>query len=347
MTDAESIKSIQSYKEQLGKKLLILGHYYQSDELFKLADMTGDSYQLAVAASESTAEYIVMCGVLFMAESCRLLIREKQRAFTPEKLAGCPMADMIDAQTYRIAYEKIVKATGKKPIPLLYVNSTVETKAAVGGDNGLCCTSSNALPILKKLIDAGNIVFFLPDKNLAENSSAVLGIGADEFSLVGRDTKVEEISGNAKVYAWKGFCIVHERISMYDVLLARKKYPDAKIIVHPECGREIVNDVDYAGSTKQLLDYFYKVPPNSSLVVGTEHQFVDRLRRLRNDVEAHHLADAVCVNMAKVTVPKLERCLSALARQDKKDMARYEVLLPEEYYEPAKATLTKMISYAG
>ena len=342
-----SIQSIKKYKETLGKKLLILGHYYQNDELFKLADITGDSYQLAVAASESYAEYIVMCGVLFMAESCRLLIKDNQRAFTPERLAGCPMADMIDENLYKNAYNNLVKATGQKPVPLLYVNSTVATKAAVGADNGICCTSSNALIILKKLLDEGNKVFFLPDKNLSENSAIKLGLKPEDFALIDRNTTVEQIPKNAKVYGWKGFCVVHERISEYDVAIARRKYPEAKIIVHPECGTEIVKLTDYAGSTKQLLEYFNKLPAGASLVVGTEYQFVERLRRLRSDVRTYHLSDvSTCVNMAKVTVPKLEKCLEALVRKDEKAMKDFEVILPLEYYANARATLTRMIAFA-
>lgn len=348
MNSSDTIRSIEELKGKLGSNLLLLAHYYQDDNIFKLAHITGDSYQLAVHGGSSRARTIVMCGVLFMAETIRLLTSSKQRVFIPEKAAGCPMAEMIDETSYREAFLNITKATGRKPIPLLYVNSTVEVKSAVGLDDGVCCTSSNAMQILKTLLSQGNSVFFLPDKNLAENSAIKLGLAPEDFALIRPGMTPDQIPPKAKIFAWNGFCIVHERVSECDVLAARRKFPKCKIIVHPECGMQIVEMCDYAGSTKQLLDYFNTLPSGATLVVGTEFQFVERLKRLRKDITVHHLSEAsICRNMAKVTPEKLERCLRAIARGDEEELKEFEVLLPEEQCAGARAALERMIRIAG
>ncbi|MCX7971118.1 MAG: quinolinate synthase [Negativicutes bacterium] len=340
---SEYIAAIGRHRRQLGNRLLLLAHYYQDDEIFRLADITGDSYGLAVAAARSSADFVVMCGVKFMAETNQLLIGGQRLAFIPDSAAGCPMAEMIDAETYRTAMDKLTEASGVRPRPLLYVNSTLATKAAVGADDGVCCTSSNAEQILRRLLAGGHRVFFLPDRNLAVNCARRLGLTDDQICLIGRHTDPGQVNRQARLYVWDGFCIVHHRIEQADVERARQDYPQARIIVHPECPETVVREADYAGSTKQLLDYFNALPAGSQLVVGTEANFVERLKRLRTDIEVHHLVPSTCANMAKITLPKLADCLAAVASGDREAWRPYEVTVSPSFLRPARAALERMI----
>ena len=338
---------ILALKQQLGDKLLLLAHYYQHDDVFYSADITGDSYQLAVSAAKTHAKYVVMCGVSFMADTVKLLVKDNVRVFSPDMLAGCPMAAMIDEDLFREVYAKICERTQAEPVPVLYVNSTLATKAAVGEAGGLCCTSSNAKKIARQLLAENKRLFFLPDKNLAINVAAELGITSDEICMVDRNTRVEDINPNARLFVWYGFCITHRRISVEDVQEVRARYPEAKIIAHPECEPEVIAAIDFAGSTSQLLKYYLDAPSGSTIVVGTELKFVERLPQLRNDVKVYALRQSACVNMAQITPERLRDCLQALVAAEN-GMAGaadgYETHIEKKYIEPALLTLSKMIS---
>ena len=340
-------EEILALKQQLGAKLLLLAHYYQHDDVFDCADVTGDSYQLAVTAAKSNAKYAVMCGVSFMADTVKLLVKDGVRVFSPDMLAGCPMAAMIDEAQFSEVYAKICERTKTEPVPVLYVNSTLATKAAVGKAGGLCCTSSNAKKIARQLLAAGKRLFFLPDKNLAINVAAELGIAPQEICMVDRNTEIEDINPDARLFVWYGFCITHRRISVEDVQAVRAKYPEAKIIAHPECEPEVIAIIDFAGSTSQLLKYYLEAPSGSIIVVGTELKFVERLPQLRNDVQVFALRQSACVNMAQITPERLRDCLKALVAVEQGQAAAaddFETHIEARYVEPALLTLNKMIS---
>ena len=339
-------EEIAKLRAQLGDNLLLLAHYYQHDDVFYSADITGDSYQLAVAASKTTAKYAVMCGVSFMADTVKLLAPHGVRVFSPDMLAGCPMADMIDEDLFNEVYTKIGSRVSDLPVPVLYVNSTLATKAAVGEAGGLCCTSSNARKIARQLLDDGKRLFFLPDKNLAINVAGELGIAPHEICMVSRNTKAEDINPDARWFVWYGFCITHRRISLDDVRAVRAKYPEARIIAHPECEPEVISAIDYAGSTSMLLKYFMEAPSGSTIIVGTEAKFVERLPQLRDDVKVLALKHSACVNMAQITPERLRDCLAALVAVEKGDAAAadmYETFIDGSYISPALLTLNKMI----
>ncbi|MFA6076293.1 MAG: quinolinate synthase [Negativicutes bacterium] len=340
-------EEILSLKQQLGDKLLLLAHYYQHDDVYYSADVTGDSYQLAVTAAKSTAKYVVMCGVSFMADTVKLLVKNGVRVFSPDMLAGCPMAAMIDEDLFRGVYGKICECTKTAPVPVLYVNSTLATKAAVGEAGGLCCTSSNAKKIARQLLAEGKRLFFLPDKNLAINVAAELGIAPNEICMVDRNSKIEDINPDARLFVWYGFCITHRRISVDDVRAVRAKYPGAKIIAHPECEPEVITAIDYAGSTSQLLKYFMDAPSGATIIVGTELKFVERLPQLRSDVQVFALRQSACVNMAQITPERLRDCLKALVAVENGQSGAadsFETHIDNRYVQTALLTLNKMIS---
>ncbi|MBN1524188.1 MAG: quinolinate synthase NadA [Spirochaetales bacterium] len=332
-------EEIVKLKEQLGDDAVILAHYYQKDEVCQYADIIGDSYALAVAASKSTAKYIVFCGVYFMAESAAILANPDQRVLIPDREAGCPLADMANAADFE-KYYAYCSSLAKSPlISIVYVNSSSSLKAAVGKLGGLTCTSSNAQFLVERVMAEGKRVFFLPDFNLGINTARRMELKNTVIGTIHRKADPENTSSDTKLFLWKGFCNVHARFSPMDIRKAKVNYPYAKILVHPECDEAVVAESDFAGSTSQIIKEVEQSPAGTTLFVGTELNLVNRLARETRHAAVFPLRESGCVNMNKITLEKLYQTLQSLLTGS----SEYEVGIDETEKQDAKRALAGMI----
>jgi len=293
-------EKIAQRKQELGDSLLILCHHYQQEATFRFADLTGDSLKLARAASQKSNPFIVFCGVHFMAETADILTTPNQTVVLPDLRAGCPMADMADIDDVEYAWDELQAAVGgAKIIPITYVNSTARIKALVGEKGGSVCTSSNAEKVLTWALKEGDKVFFFPDEHLGRNSAHALGIPKDEVVLWQRElplggNSVEQLK-RAKVILWNGYCTVHMQFTPEQVENWRQREPEIKIIVHPECSREVVAKADRYGSTEAIINAIRDSASGSKWAVGTEINLVHRLSLLFPDKEIHSLSPFQCL----------------------------------------------------
>lgn len=303
LSEQEIFLRITERKKELADRLLILCHHYQQESLFQFADLTGDSLKLArEAAAIHDREFIVFCGVHFMAESADILAQDHQKVMLPHLQAGCPMADMAAVGAVTMAYRDLVQAgivqDEAAVVPVTYVNSSAAIKAFVGERGGSVCTSSNAERVLAWALTQGEKVFFFPDEHLGRNSAAALGIPADQICVWRRG---ELLGGNsaeqlrrARILLWDGYCEVHMRFLPDHVHRWRLLVPDIQIMVHPECPREVVEIADRYGSTEAIIAAVKKSPAGSKWAIGTETNLVERLQRQCPDKDIHLLAPLPC-----------------------------------------------------
>lgn len=281
---------IQAARKTLGSRLLILGHHYQRDEVIAFADATGDSYKLSRVASETEAEYIVFCGVHFMAESADLLAREDKRGnplqqvILPDLSAGCSMADMAEISQVEACWESLDRmGLTDGLVPLTYMNSTAAIKAFCGERGGLVCTSSNARQAFEWAFARGKRILFLPDQHLGRNTGFAMGIPLeampvwDPWMLDGGQPRAAFES--SQVVLWKGHCAVHQRFLPAHVDAVRERHPGIQVVVHPECRWEVCQRADALGSTERIISLVEAAPPGSSFAIGTEIHLVQRLAR--------------------------------------------------------------------
>ncbi len=345
MTEAEQIDRIRAHREALGKRLVILGHHYQRETIVRLSDFVGDSYALsAKAASQGDAESIVFCGVHFMAESARILASAHQRIFMPDVSAGCPMADMAFIEDVESAWKMITETLGPgSVIPVTYMNSSAELKAFCGVHGGAVCTSSNAKKVFKWALDIGKKIFFFPDEHLGRNTANTLSIPREQRILWDRNLPGggvdEEGIERGTLFLWKGFCFVHTHFTLDHVREARKKYPDGRIIVHPECREEIVKEVDATGSTSYICKYTEDSPPGSTVIIGTEINLVSRLANENPDKTIIPLSRSLCNNMFLINPAKLLYTLDNLGKVN-------EIFVDQEITEGARLALNRMLKLA-
>ena len=299
----EILDRIVRRKQELAENLLILCHHYQQQDLFRFADFTGDSLKLAKeAAATSDREFIIFCGVHFMAESADILTGPRQKVLLPHLHAGCPMADMASVGAVKQAYKELltigVMALEQDMVPVTYVNSSAAIKAFVGERGGSVCTSSNGEKVLQWALNKGGKVFFFPDEHLGRNSAAALGVAEDQVllrrrgELLGGNT-VQELK-QAKILLWDGYCEVHMRFLPDHVHQWRLKEPDIQIVAHPECPRDVVSIADLYGSTETIIAAVNDSPSGSKWAIATEINLVDRLKRNNPDKEIHLLAPTSC-----------------------------------------------------
>jgi quinolinate synthase len=289
---------IQEARAKLGATTVLLGHHYQRDEVIRFADFTGDSYKLSKIAADTDAEYIIFCGVHFMAESADVLGREGQQVILPDVNAGCSMADMAEISQVEACWEVLERlGLAADTIPITYMNSSAAIKAFCGEHDGLVCTSSNARAAFEWAYARGKPgspttdprrwgrkrILFLPDQHLGRNTGYAMGIALaemavwDPWALQGGQTKESLIS--SRVVLWKGHCAVHQRFLPGHVDQVRDKYPGIQVIVHPECRWEVCQKADALGSTEQLIAFVERAPAGSMFAVGTEIHLVNRLAR--------------------------------------------------------------------
>ncbi|MDN3020199.1 quinolinate synthase NadA [Paenibacillus sp. BSR1-1] len=330
-------------KNKLGSRLFIPGHHYQKDEVIQFADATGDSLKLAQLSAENTeAEYIVFCGVHFMAETADILTTENQKVILPDMRAGCSMADMADLGQTERAWEKLQALFGDTILPLTYVNSTAAIKSFVGANGGATVTSSNAETMVKWAFEQKERILFLPDQHLGRNTAADLGIPLSAMAIWNPINDTLEYDGDVskvKVILWKGHCSVHENFTVQNVIDTRYKYPEMKIIVHPECRREVVELSDMAGSTSYIINAIEKAEPGSAWAIGTEMNLVNRLITNHPDKKIISLNPHMCpcLTMNRIDLPHLVWSLDTL--EDTNNVIK----VSPEIAENAKSALERML----
>ncbi|ACL40262.1 quinolinate synthetase complex, A subunit [Pseudarthrobacter chlorophenolicus A6] len=289
-TDAELARRITAAKATLGDRAVILGHFYQRDEVIQYADFVGDSFQLANAAlTKPEAEAIIFCGVHFMAETADILSTPEQAVILPNLAAGCSMADMADADSVAECWEQLEEifgtgpdAEGRRPvIPVTYMNSSAALKAFCGENGGIVCTSSNAKTVLEWAFERGQRVLFFPDQHLGRNTAKALGVPLEQMPMW---NPRKDLGGNSaqqlldsRVILWHGFCSVHKRFSVAQIEQARAEHPGVQVIVHPECPMEVVDAADSAGSTDFIKKAIAAATEPTTFAIGTEINMVNRL----------------------------------------------------------------------
>jgi quinolinate synthase len=341
--ESEVLSRIEGAKKSLGNDLLLLAHFYQSDDVVRFADFVGDSLQLAEQASRAKdARYIVFCSVSFMAETARMLCRPEQEVLHPEPNARCPLANMADIGHVEAAWKQL-SSLNKKIIPVVYVNSYADLKAFCGRHDGMVCTSANVRKIFNHVLSQDASVFFFPDENMGRNISHDMGINETEILLwsqdKGADTREDLDPGKARVFLWEGFCIVHRVMGHRDIARLKSEHEGIKIIVHPECTPEVYAQADLAGSTNFIKRTVDASEPGSRWAVGTEANFVNRIKRENPDKLVLPLREERCREMAKVTPEKLLRVLEGLLKGELIN----RVYVDREISRLAKVALDRML----
>ncbi|HVJ83074.1 MAG TPA: quinolinate synthase NadA [Planctomycetia bacterium] len=315
---AELARRIRAAKAKLGGRLMILGHHYQKDEIIQFADVRGDSYGLSVKAAETKGvEYVIFCGVHFMAETADVLTEPQVEVILPDLGAGCSMADMADIDQVEACWEELDEIYGDADAeftPVTYINSTAALKAFCGKHGGIVCTSSNAEQVLKWALERRPRVLFFPDQHLGRNTAKRMGIALDKMHVWdprlpegSRGGNQEAALKDAKVVLWRGWCSVHQMFTPAHVKMFRDRDPETKILVHPECQMEVVDMADYVGSTGYIIRIVREAPKGSKWAVGTELHLVNRLRQEFPDKEVRFLSSMVCMcaTMYRIDLPHL------------------------------------------
>lgn len=342
-------------RRELGARAVILGHHYQRDEVIKFADFRGDSYKLSQEAARTSAEYIVFCGVHFMAESADVLAHSSQQVLLPDLNAGCSMADMAEIGQVESCWEQLVSlgltdAEGQGITPLTYMNSTAAIKAFVGERGGMVCTSSNAGSAFKWAFERNEKILFLPDQHLGRNTAFLLGIPLehcvvwDPFLIQGGTTP--ERLRNARVILWKGHCSVHQRFLPEHVDKVRARYPGIQVIVHPECRFEVCQKADGIGSTERLIKIVAEAPAGSMFAVGTEIHLVNRMGKefAKENKKVITLDDSGCLCTTMFRISPQHLCWALENLVDGNVMNRIRV--PDEVKHWARVALDRMLEIA-
>ncbi|MDE1155464.1 MAG: quinolinate synthase NadA [Acidobacteriaceae bacterium] len=348
---------IRAAKHALGEKLVVLGHFYQRDEVVKYADFVGDSFQLAQAAkTRPNAEAIVFCGVHFMAETADMLSRPDQAVILPNLAAGCSMADMADLDAVEDCWEELTAlfgtesdAEGRQPVlPVTYMNSSAALKAFCGRHGGVVCTSSNARSVLEWAFARGQRVLFFPDQHLGRNTAKAMGVSLEQMPLwkpeVALGGNSETHLHEAKVILWHGFCSVHKRFSVEQIAMARQRHPGVRVIVHPECTMEVVDAADEAGSTDYIRKAIEAAPAGSVFAIGTEINLVQRLANDHPEMTIFCLDSIICPcsTMYRIHPSYLAWVLESLERGEIVN----QITVDEATASDARVALERMLALA-
>ncbi|MEU9557602.1 quinolinate synthase NadA [Streptomyces fumanus] len=323
-SDPDLVARARAAKEKLGDKVFVLGHHYQRDEVIQFADVTGDSFKLARdAAARPEAEYIVFCGVHFMAESADILTSDDQKVVLPDLAAGCSMADMATAEQVAECWDVLTEAgVAERVVPVSYMNSSADIKAFTGKHGGTICTSSNARRALEWAFQQGEQVLFLPDQHLGRNTAVRdLGMSLEDCVVYNPHKPNGGLTADelraAKMILWRGHCSVHGRFSLDSVNDVRERVPGVNVLVHPECRHEVVAAADYVGSTEYIIKTLEAAPAGSKWAIGTELNLVRRLanRFAGEGKEIVFLDRTVCFcsTMNRIDLPHLVWALESLA----------------------------------
>ncbi|HEY7498589.1 MAG TPA: quinolinate synthase NadA [Vicinamibacterales bacterium] len=356
LSDDEMDARIGAAKERLGERLVILGHHYQRDEVIKFADFTGDSLKLArAAASRGKAEYIVFCGVHFMAESADILCGQHQKVVLPDLAAGCSMADMAAGDQLEICWRELgemgVQLERKDQngglVPVTYINSSAEVKAFCGKHGGIVCTSTNAAAVMKWAWERGEKLLMLPDQHLGRNTAYKMGVPLDRMLVWDPEEMFGGLDADrvnaAKLILWKGHCSVHTRFTVQQIAAFRQKYPEGKVIAHPECTFDVVQAADVSGSTEHIITTVKASPPRTVWAVATEIHLVNRLK---NDVEPDKTVvtldpfGCLCSTMFRVSPNHLLWVLEGLVD----GTINNQIVVPEPQKSFARLALDRMLT---
>ncbi len=346
INDNQTIEQILSIKASLGDKLLILTHHYQRKEIVDLGDFRGDSFGLSQrAAADKNARFIVFCGVHFMAESAEILSQPHQTVQIPDHEAGCWMADMADTDMVREAWEELTFITGTASVmPIVYMNSDASLKAFCGRQGGVICTSSNAPAAFRWGFSQREKVFFFPDQHLGRNTGNQMGIRPEEMIIWNPEKpfggNTPESIKKAKVILWDGYCLVHTRFRVEHILEMRKRFPKAKIVVHPECTQEVVALADAVGSTSYIVKYVENAPSNTTILIGTEINLINRLALENPDKKVLDLHYSLCPNMFKINPKNLLLTLDKIGQVN-------VVKVPDALKADARMALDRMLAMAA
>jgi quinolinate synthase len=349
MSDEECEARIIEARRALGDRLVILGHHYQRDEVFRHADFSGDSLKLSRQAADSNAEYIVFCGVHFMAEVADILSRPEQISILPDLAAGCSMADMANLAKVERAWQELssVLDPDETVTPVTYINSAADLKAFCGAHGGIVCTSTNAQNVLEWSFSQREKVLFFPDQHLGRNTGYRMGIPLDEMVVWDFDQPMgglrkEQIRA-AKMILWKGFCSVHQMFEPEHIDRFKEKYPDGKIISHPESSFEVCQKSDYVGSTEYIIKTIHDSELGTRWLVGTELNLVNRLHEecKSEGKSVHFMSPTVCMcsTMFRIDPQHLLWTLENLLEGNPVN----QVKVPEKEAELARAALTRML----
>ena len=346
---------IRLAKQELGSRVVVLGHFYQRDEVVQHADFLGDSFQLANAAQTvPDVEAIVFCGVHFMAETADILASEGQAVILPNLAAGCSMADMADIDSVEDAWAALAQIYGTEPdadgrvpvIPVTYMNSSAALKAFCGEHGGIVCTSSNAETVLTWAFERGQRVLFFPDQHLGRNTAKAMGVPVEQMPLW---NPRKAFGGNdagmltdARVILWHGFCSVHKRFTVGQIEQARIDHPGVRVIVHPECPMPVVDAADEYGSTDYIVKAIQAAPAGSTFAIGTE---INLVQRLAAEYPQHTIfcLDSVvcpCSTMYRIHPGYLAWVLEGLVRGE----VLNRITVPADVAEPARIALERMLA---
>ncbi len=351
-SDPDLVERARRAKAALGERVFVLGHHYQRDEVIQFADVTGDSFKLAKdAAARPEAEFIVFCGVHFMAESADILTGPEQRVILPDLAAGCSMADMARLPQVEDCWDALADAgVADVTVPVTYMNSSADIKAFCGRNGGVVCTSSNAKRVLEWAYARGEKVLFLPDQHLGRNT-AVLQLGLELGDCVVYDPRqpnggltVEQLR-DAKMILWKGHCSVHGRFTADAVDEVRVRVPGVKVLVHPECQHEVVLKADLIGSTEFIIATVREAAPGSKWAIGTELNLVQRLAKEHPEQEITFLERNVCycATMNRIDLPHLVQSLENLVE----GRVLNQIEVDPDTERDAKFALQRMLDLPG
>ena len=340
---------IRANKRLLGERLVILGHHYQRDDVIKFADFRGDSFKLSrLAAGRRQAEYLLFCGVHFMAESADILSGPHQQVILPNLAAGCSMADMATIDDVEACWSEVERVGEGATVPVTYMNSAANLKAFCGRHGGIVCTSSNADQVLRWAFGRGRRVLFFPDQHLGRNTGVKLGIPLEEMRVW--DPR-QPLGGNsaaalraARILLWKGHCSVHQRFTVAQVEAARREDPTVRILVHPECPLEVVQLADEVGSTEAIITAVERAAPGTSWAVGTEINLVKRLAREHPEQRIACLDPIVCPcsTMYRIHPAFVAWALDNLAE----GRVVNRIAVPEPIARDARTALDRMLAVA-
>ncbi len=344
---------ISAARAKLGQRLVILGHHYQRDDVIRHADLSGDSYGLSVDAQRTEAEFIVFCGVHFMAESADILGRDDQTVILPDHTAGCSMADMADIEQLEEVWEELAEVLGAveaQVMPITYVNSTAAVKAFVGEHGGACCTSSNAESVVRWAKAARPKMLFLPDQHLGRFiSHAKLDIPLEKM-LVWNPNKrygghTPEAIRAAEVLLWAGHCSVHAQFRPAYIKAWREQHPDINVIVHPECTLGVINESDYVGSTAYIINTIKNAPAGSKWAVGTEVNLVNRLQSDNPDKLVVSVSPFACLCSTMYRIDPEELCW--VVENLAEDRVVNQISVPANVKRGARLALQRMLDIAA
>lgn len=345
LSDEQVLEEINALKAELTDKVVVVGHHYQQDDIISFADYKGDSLALAKDVAKLDKEYIIFCGVHFMAETADMLTKDNQKVILPDLNAGCSMADMANNIEIDRCWNYLSECTDKKIVPITYINCDAKLKSFVGEHDGSICTSSNAKKIITWALERGEKLLFFPDQHLGRNTCFDLGIPLEEMVIYNPNMQHGGLTAqqiqDAKVILWYGYCSVHQGFTVTQVEQIKKDSPDTTVIVHPECSFDVVQASHMNGSTAYIIEQIKNAPAGTKWAVGTEINLVNRLAKEFPDKEITSLSpyQCLCTTMYRVR----PRWLLESFRSIKRGEAINVIAVPDDVKKNALKALDTML----